>query len=225
MNRSGQLGAAAGAATIAIYLLGAVVMPREPDFDASAAEVAAFLNQHRTRIQIGCAIQALWPPLLVWFLATIATLARDVGQRPARAARIAFGCGLIFATLFLADVGSLAVAALRPENMAANPELAASLRDFSWLAMGVAAPAVCGFAAALAAIALRDRAIWPRWVGWLGVIAGLAYALRIGTLFTTTGTFAADGLLGLWVPVIAVAGFVLLASVVLASNLQPSRTR
>src|SRR5687767_7742134 len=135
----GRLGAFAGAVAMAIYVAGALVMPREPEFDASAAEVATFFDQHRTRIQIGCAIQALWPPLLVWFLVTVVAAADRGGGRPARAARVALGCGLIFATLFLADVGSLAVAALRPENMLANPELAASLRDFSWLAMGMAA--------------------------------------------------------------------------------------
>jgi hypothetical protein len=38
----------------------------------------------------------------------------------------------------------------------------------------------------------------------------------VGALFTTEGAFAADGVLGLWVPVIAFAGWTLIASVVLA---------
>ncbi len=58
--------------------------------------------------------------------------------------------------------------------------------------------------------------LWPQWLGWLAVIAALAYALRVGTLFTTEGAFAADGVLGLWVPVIAAAGWILVASVLLA---------
>jgi hypothetical protein len=41
------------------------------------------------------------------------------------------------------------------------------------------------------------------------------YALRVGTLFTTAGPFAADGLLGLYVPVIAIAVWIVVASVVL----------
>jgi hypothetical protein len=108
--------------------------------------------------------------------------------------------------------------------MLANPELAASLRDFSWLAMGMAAPAVSGLALALATIALRDRVLWSPWVGWVGLAAALAYALRLGTLFTTTGPFAADGLLGLWVPVAAMAAFVFIASVGLVSALAPDRS-
>jgi hypothetical protein len=52
------------------------------------------------------------------------------------AAGVAFGCGLVFTALFLVDVTALAVSALRPENMAADPELAVALRDFELLAMG-----------------------------------------------------------------------------------------
>ncbi len=221
MNGSARLGTAAGAIAIAVYVVGALVMPREPSFDAPAAEVAAFFDENRTRIQVGCAIQALWAPLLVWFLATVSSLARTAGERAATAARVAFGCGLIFVTLFLADVCSLAIAALRPESMLANPELAVSLRDFSWLAMGMAAPAASALVAALAVIALRDRALWPRWVGWLGAATAAVYALRIGTLFTTTGAFAADGILGLWLPVGAIAAFVAVASVTLVRATPP----
>lgn len=49
--------------------------------------------------------------------------------------------------------------------------------------------------AAFAALALRDRALWPPWLGWLAAVAALGYALRVGTLFTTDGAFAADGVL------------------------------
>jgi hypothetical protein len=59
----------------------------------------------------------------------------------------------------------LAVAALRPENMKVYPELATALRDFEFLAMGMAAPMVVTALAAFAVLALRDRAVWPRWVG------------------------------------------------------------
>ena len=121
-------------------------------------------------------------------------------------------------TLFLADVTALAVGALRPENMLAAPELAAALRDFEFLAMGTAAFAAAGMLAAFAVLALRDRALWPRWLGWLAAIAAVLYPLRVGTLFETDGPFAADGVLGLWLPVIAFAGSTFLASVVLATR-------
>jgi hypothetical protein len=86
--------------------------------------------------------------------------------------------------------------------------------------MGMAAFAAAGVLAAFAVLALRDKAIWPEWLGWLAAIAAPAYALRVGTLFTTEGPFAADGVLGLWVPVSAFAGWTLVASVVLVIRIR-----
>jgi hypothetical protein len=48
------------------------------------------------------------------------------------------------------------------------------------------------------------------------VLAAIAYSLRIGTVFTDQGAFAADGALGLYLPVAAFAGLIGTASVVLA---------
>jgi hypothetical protein len=86
--------------------------------------------------------------------------------------------------------------------------------------MGMDAFLVAGVLAAFAVLALRDKAIWPEWLGWLAVLAAVAYALRVGTLFTTEGAFAADGVLGLWVPVVAAAGWLAVGSVVLALDVR-----
>jgi hypothetical protein len=213
-------GAAAGAIAIALYVAGGLVMGTPPDFNAPGGEIADHLAANRTRIQVGSAIHAAWAPLFVWFLATVASLASAAGAGARRMGTLAYGCGLAFLALFLADVTSLAISAMRPENMARAPELAAALHDFEWLAMGMASFLVSGALGAFAVLALRYKAIWPQWLGWLAVLAALAYALRVGTLFTTDGAFAADGLLGLWVPVIAAAGWILLGSVVLALNIR-----
>jgi uncharacterized membrane protein (DUF2068 family) len=206
-----------------LYVVAALVMGAGPGFDATGAEIAAHLDENRTRIQVGCAIHAAWTPLLVWFLATIVSLASEAGADARRAATVAFGCSLVFVALFLADVTALAVSALRPENMAADPELAVALRDFEWLAMGAASFVTAGVVAALAALVLWHNAVWPRWIGWLAAIAALLYPLRVGTLFATEGAFAADGVLGLYVPVAAVAAWIFIASVVLASDLRAGR--
>jgi hypothetical protein len=216
-------GAAAGVAAIVLFAASGVVIGDRPGFDASGAEVAAHLDAERTRIQVGCALVAALAPLLVWFLATVASVTRSGGTATRRAGTFAFGCGLAFLALFLADVTSLAVSALRPENMVAEPELAAALRDFELLAMGMAAPLASAMLAAFAVLVLRDGAVWPRWLGWLAGAAALAYALRVGTLFTVDGAFAADGVLGFWIPVIAIAAWIAIASIVLAFELRRAR--
>lgn len=214
-----RYGAAAGAIAVALFVTGSLVIGERPGFDAPGPEVAAHLAEERTRIQVGCAILAAVAPFYVWFLATVAGLARAGGPGARSAGATAVGCGLVFVTLFMADVTALAVSALRPENMVAAPELASALRDVEFLAMGMAAPAAAATLAALAVLALRDGAVWPAWLGRLAAIAAPLYALRTGTLFTTDGAFAADGLLGLWVPVTAFAGWTLLASVVLTGRI------
>jgi hypothetical protein len=215
-------GAAAGAIAIGLFVAAALVIGERPALDASGAEVAASFDENRTRIQVACALNAAMAPFLVWFLATVASLTRAGGPGTRRAGTVAYGCGLIFIALFLADVTALAVGALRPESMAAAPELAAALHDFEFLAMGMAAFAAAGVPAAYAVLVLRDKAIWPDWLGWLAAIAAPAYALRVGTLFTTEGAFAADGALGLYVPVVAIASWLFVASVVLALRLSRS---
>jgi hypothetical protein len=213
-------GAAAGAIAVVLFLAGAVVLGERPDFDSPGTEVAAFFDSHRTRIQVGVALDVAATPFLVWFLATVASSARAGGPAARRAGTIALGCGLVFVSLFLADVTSLAVGALRPENMAADPELASALRDYEGLLMGAAAPIGAGVLASFAVLALRHGLLWPRWLGWLAALAACAYWLRIGTLFTTRGPFAADGLLGLYLPVGAFATCLLIASALLALDLR-----
>jgi hypothetical protein len=210
-----RYGAAAGAIAIVMFANAALIMGTSPDFGASGVEVASWFDEERTKIQVGAAIHAAWAPLFVWFLATVASLARAGAPGARRAGAVAFGCGVIFIALFLVDVTALTIGALRPENMAAAPELAAALHDISWLAMGMAAFLAAGVLAAFAVLSLRDGAFWPRWLGWLAAIAAPVYALRVGTLFTTEGAFAADGVLGLYVPVATIAAAILLASVVL----------
>jgi hypothetical protein len=210
-----RYGAAAGAIAIVMYANAALIMGMSPDFGASGEEVASWFDAERTRIQVGSAIHAAWAPLFVWFLATVASLARAGGPGARRAGAVAFGCGAIFIALFLVDVTALTIGALRPENMAAAPELAAALHDISWLAMGMAAFLAAGVLAAFAVLSLRDDAIWPRWLGWLAAIAAPVYALRVGTLFTTEGPFAADGVLGLYLPVATIAAVTVLASALL----------
>jgi hypothetical protein len=213
-------GAVAGAFGIALFLAGAIVIGDRPDFDAPSAEVAAFYDENRTRIQVSSALDAAAAPFLIWFLATVASLARAGGPGARRAGAAAYGLGVTYIGLFLADVTAQAVAALRPDCMAAAPEVAVALDDFSWLAMGMAAFLATGMLAAFAVLALRDKALWPGWLGLLAAIAAPAYALRTGILFTTDGAFAADGVLGLYVPVAALATSIVLASVALALRLR-----
>src|SRR5687768_616200 len=165
------MGSLAGALAVILFVAGAIVTGERPAFDAPAGELVSYLAEERTRVQVSGVLFAAMAPFFVWWLVTVGSLARGE-RRPAagRAAAVAQGCGLIFLTMFLVDVTALEVAALRPENMAANPELAVALTDFELLLMGMASLAVVGMLVAFAILTLRDRAVWPRWLGWLAVV-------------------------------------------------------
>jgi hypothetical protein len=205
-----------GALAVLLFLLGAVVVGDRPDFAASAAEVASHLSADRARVQAGCALLVVAMPLLVAFLATVASLAADHGSASRRAGQLAFGCGLVFVALFLVDVTALAVAALRPERLADAPETARVLLDVEFLLMGAAAPVAAAMLLALAALPSGPGGVWPAWISRAAVVAAIVYLQRTGSLFATEGAFAADGQLGLLLPVAALAGWVLLASISLA---------
>jgi hypothetical protein len=215
---NGRLGAAAGAGAVLLFVTGGLIAGTPPDFSASGAEVAEFLSEQRTRLQVGIVVSAASTPLLIWFLATVAALTREAAGAAERAGSVAFGCGIAFVSLYLADLAALAVGALRPQAMASAPELATALHDFSWMAPALAAIPGAFMLASLSTISLGRGLLWPRWIGWLAALAAGAYALRAGALFTTDGPFAADGLLGFWVPVVALAGWLLLAGLSLARD-------
>jgi hypothetical protein len=182
---------------------------------STAQEVVAYFEDDRTGIQVSSAFLVLAVPFLVWFLATVASLAEPAGRRTRRTANLAFACGAVAAGVFLTDVAALMVGALRPANMAASPELAQALHDYSWVAPAVSAPLFAVMLAALATLALSERWHWPRWLGQAGVVAAAAYLMRTGGMFTDQGAWAADGLLGFWVPIVALQGWIFAASLTL----------
>jgi hypothetical protein len=206
---------AAGAVAVLLFVVGAAIAGRPPDFDASSQAIVDYLDEDRTRIQVSSALLVLAIPFLVWFLAAVSALVRD--GTPARsAANLALVAGAVAGGVFLTDVAALLVGALRPESMAESPALAQALYDYSWIAPAASAPLFAAMLAALGTLGLREPALWPRWLGWAGIAAAAAYLLRTGAMFTDDGVFAADGVLGFFVPIVALLGWTLLASLLLA---------
>jgi hypothetical protein len=209
---SGRTGGATGVLVVALFVAAALIDPPRPAFDAGGSEFADFYGSHATRIAIESALLALAAPLFLWFLVTARSLARPAGVEARRVAATIVACGSVWLALFMVDVSTLAVGALRPRS----PEVASALQDLEWLTMGIGAPLVSALLAAAAALSLRFGVVWPRRVGLLAAVAAPLYLLRTGTLFTTTGAFAADGLLGLYIPVVALVSWLLAASLAMA---------
>lgn len=122
---------------------------------------------------------------------------------------------------FFVALTCVAVAAHRPDEV--SPELTRALNDASLLA-GV--PGIAGLGAlfgATAVVILRTDLL-PQWLGWLSGLAAVVQPLTYGVLYTDTGAFAADGVLGLFVPfALAILTLLALSIVLIQSTEQLNR--
>jgi Domain of unknown function (DUF4386) len=212
-----RVGAATGVAAVVLFAVGFAIVPAVPDADAPASEMASYFADDPNAIQVGSAFLAASALALLWFLATLTSVLRAAEGGP-RLASTAFGAGLLAIGVFLAGIAIFSVAALRPENMQASPELAQALYDFNAMGYAVSALVFGGFFVAVAVVTLRFGGL-PAWLGWLALVAALATVLRLGSLFTTDGPFAFDGVLGFWAGLVAFAAWTLAASIVLVEAL------
>jgi hypothetical protein len=134
----------------------------------------------------------------IWFLGTLSSLLRVATGDP-RLPSIVFGGGLLLVATFLIGIAAEAVAAFRPQGV--DPVLTRGLNDIFVMGGLIAVPAAVAFFAATALVILRTGA-FPAWLGWLTAATAAVQPLAFGILFTKTGAFAGDGVLGLFIPVL-----------------------
>lgn len=196
-DRYAKYGAATGIAFIVLVVIGfLIVTPTPPDLDAPVDEWTAYYTDDQGAIRAGLVLVALSLFFFVWFLGTLASALRIATGNP-RLPSIAFAGGILATAALFVLVSLVAAAAYRPDEV--SPELTRALNDVG-LMTGL--PAIAGLLALFGATSLviLRTTLLPAWLGWLAGIAAVAQLLSLGILFAKTGAFAADGVLGLWVP-------------------------
>jgi hypothetical protein len=220
-DRYARYGAATGILFVVLVIVGFLVTPNPPAADASAAEVFEYVGDKQDTLHTVQLIFALAGFFFIWFIGTLrhslATAEGDGG----RLANTAFGGGLIAIATLMVAFGLAATAALHP---AANgPELTHALIDASLIVPAVGAPAATVFFVANGLSILRS-AFLPAWLGWLAMVTALFNMLGIGAVYTDSGAFAADGVLGFFIGFILFLVWNLAASIVLYQRLGEGRT-
>jgi hypothetical protein len=201
-DRYAKYGAATGLIAVLLIVVGfAIVAPSPPDVNAPAEEVASYYTEEQDGIRASVLIVALGLFFYIWFLGSLTSTLRISAGNP-RLPSIAFAGGIIGGALLLVTLTAFATAAFRPEQ--ATPEITHALNDLGLVAAGPAAVAFAALFAATALVILRSTAL-PEWLGWAAAITAVAQLLPLGVIFTDDGAFAADGALGLFVPVITFA--------------------
>jgi hypothetical protein len=213
-DRYVEYGAATGIVFVVLTLIGfAAVIPTPPDLNAPSQEWASYFLSHHSAIRAGIVILAVAFFFYIWFLGTLTSVLRIASGTP-RLPSITLIGGVIGGSCLLVGLAAEAVAAFRPQGV--DPLITRALNDI-FVLVGVAAiPAFTAFFAATAIVLLRSGA-FPAWLGWLTAVAAAVQPLTFGTLFTKSGAFAGDGVLGVFVPlIITLVAFFALSALITA---------
>lgn len=211
-DRWERLGASTGIAFVVAVIAAFILQPPPPDVDASAREVSQFFVDHQGGVRVTVAVLSLALFFFLWFLGSLHGTFSAAEGGGGRLSAILLAGGIIVLVAILIAVTTAAVAAFRPQEL--SPDVIVALNDLGQLSVGVAAFAFVAFFASAALLTLRTGAL-PAWLGWLAAVTAVFNGLGIGNIFTASGAFAADGILGFLVPFILFLLWFLAASVVL----------
>jgi hypothetical protein len=202
-----------GVAAFALLVAGALVSPPlwdAPATNASGAEVAAYLHDHRGRIIAGILVYALGMGLFSCFAAGLWAWLRQVEPGPGGLSAVFGFAAVVFTTLIFAGFVPFTVGAYRLQE----PALAQALRDvgFGLIALSGIPTALC--LGAYAALVWRHGWL-PAWTAWLAAL-GVAAHLVVAASFVSTsnGVVSLEGDVIVLVPA-TYFGWILAVSAVL----------
>jgi hypothetical protein len=213
-DRYVEYGAVTGIIFVILTIVGfAIVIPTPPDLNAPAEEWSSYFLSHHDAVRAGLVILAVSTFFFIWFLGTLTSVLRIASGTP-RLPSIALIGGVLGVGCLLIGASAEAVAAYRPQGV--DSLITRSLSDMFVLTGVTSIPGFAAFFAATALVILRSGA-FPAWLGWLLVSAAVVQPLTFGILFTKTGAFAGDGVLGLFVPfVVSMVAIVALSALLTA---------
>lgn len=195
-----RLGAATGAISVLLFIIGFGILPTPPDVDASAIDIHNYFVDEQDGVRASMVLVTAALFFFIWFLGSLRSALRAAEGGTGRVSSIAFAGGLVSAGALFVLITLIAGAAFRPEETA--PQVTMAIND---LAIVSGAPALAGLTALFAAsakVALRHGAFSSA-LGTLLVLAALAQPFAVGAMLTDSGVFAGDGVLGLILPVAA----------------------
>jgi hypothetical protein len=186
---------------IALWPLWNMLPP--PDATLTPEQIAAFVDEHRTRILVGSMVNCFAVPLFYWFIGGLTAIFRKMeGECSPLTDAFLMVMVMAYVTLHSCLVFLIA-AAYRPHL---SPEIVQTLVDLAliWLVfpagLGVIQFVIAGI------IILRDKTmpiIFPRWVGYVSIWVGVLSAPGCFVALFKSGPFAWNGVLAFWLPLVA----------------------
>jgi hypothetical protein len=204
-----RLGAATGAVSVLLFIIGFGIFPTPPDIDAPATEIHAYYADQQSGIQAALVLLTGALFFFIWFLGSLRSALRVAEGGTGRVSSIAFAGGVVSASAFFAFVTLIAGAAFHPDR--STPEVTMAINDLAVVSAGPALAGLTALFAASAKVAFRHGAFSPA-IGWLLALAALAQLFAVGAMLTDSGAFAGDGVLGFALPIVGFAVAILVLS-------------
>jgi hypothetical protein len=197
-----RLGAATGAVSVLLFIIGFGIFPTPPDIDAPATEIHAYYTDHQSGIQAALVLLTGALFFFIWFLGSLRSALRVAEGGTGRVSSIAFAGGVVSASALFVLVTLIAGAAFHPDQ--STPEVTMAINDLAVVSAGPALAGLTALFAASAKVAFRHGAFSPA-IGWLLALAALAQLFAVGAMLTDSGAFAGDGVLGFALPIVGFA--------------------
>lgn len=182
-----KLAAAGGIIGVALFIVAAIVYGSPPMVDDSAQSVTDFFADRRDRVLWAVFLQGLGVLAILWFVAALVTRMRDAGE--SRLAAAAFGSFLL--VFSVGSVAALTRASLAYSIADEGSDLVLPLYHLTVIFDVVGGLLIAGLWAAVAGATLRTG-IFPRWWGWLSVLAAL-WAIIGATAWARDGFWSPTG--------------------------------
>jgi|HubBroStandDraft_6_1064221.scaffolds.fasta_scaffold03204_8 hypothetical protein len=165
-----------GVALVVLLILSQVLLGNEPGGNASAGQVVAFYNAHRGGIQVSAYLTGLALLFGLFFYGYLSDHIRRA-ENSARLAIAAFGGAVLFAVGGALGAGTQFALADIPGRLSPAAAQALNLLQEDVSVFFIAAGAA-GLLIASGLAILRGRQL-PAWVGWLGLVLGIASLVPI----------------------------------------------
>ncbi len=176
-----------------------------PAANAPAKQMTDFFSQHHTRIMGAMYIRLYAGFAFIWFLATLWSALAKAEGRVARVSMVAFGAGIVVLGSSGAATALIAAGAFRA-GQGVDPAVAGSLVTGVHMFY-----AISGMGTAWMLIATwlvnQRTAIFPPWLGWLGVVFALISLALVPFAFGQPIVLYAALLTLIWMAIVSVMLF------------------
>lgn len=227
MNKTAQrIGAWGGIVSIGALVVGfwwvAGFLPPTPP-SLGPRGVADFFEQHRQNIRIGMLI-SMWGStlLLPWAAVVHLQLKRVEGRFPVFA-NTQYGMGVLLVAEFVFLILFWQTTAFRPDR---EPAIVQAFNDLAWIPFVALTSTIVFQAFAMSIVMLSDRSVepvFPRWAGYFNLWATIC--LTPGSLvpFFHEGPLAWNGLIALYLPLVAFVSWVVVNALLLLRAIDAQR--